>query len=81
MNNKLTEILLYKRTEVEQRKLQLPFAELMEAAWLAPAVIDFETALKNEEGIACIAEIKKASPSKGVITKDFVPTKIAREYK
>jgi indole-3-glycerol phosphate synthase len=81
MNNKLTEILLHKRTEVEQRKLQMPFAELMEAAWLAPAALDFEGALKNDEGITCIAEIKKASPSKGIITKDFVPTKIAREYK
>ncbi|MFZ4619216.1 MAG: indole-3-glycerol phosphate synthase TrpC [Bacteroidota bacterium] len=81
MNNKLTEILLHKRTEVDQRKLVQPFSELMEQAWLAPATLDFESALKNEEGIACIAEIKKASPSKGVITKDFVPTKIAREYK
>lgn len=81
MNNKLTEILLHKRTEVDELKRVQPFEEMMEKAWQMPATIDFEAALKNEEGIACIAEIKKASPSKGVITKDFVPTKIAREYK
>jgi len=81
MNNKLLEILEYKRTEVEARKDLLPFEQLMEQAWQSPAALDFGIALKNDEGIACIAEIKKASPSKGVITRDFVPTKIAREYK
>ena len=81
MNNRLDEILRHKKNEVEQRKIDVPFSVLIEKAWLSPATLDFEQALKKEDGIACIAEIKKASPSKGVITKDFVPTKIAREYK
>ena len=81
MNNTLSEILDYKKIEIEQRKQKHSFDELIEKAWLSPATFDFENALKNDDGIACIAEIKKASPSKGVITKDFVPTKIAREYK
>lgn len=83
MNNKLVEILNYKRNEVEQRKLTMPFDNVIEEAWEVPATLDFEEALKNssENGIACIAEIKKASPSKGLITKDFQPTKIAKEYK
>lgn len=83
MNNKLVEILAYKKIEVEQRKVLLPFDEIIEKSWEVSATIDFEDALKNsdEHGIACIAEIKKASPSKGLITKDFQPTKIAKEYK
>lgn len=83
MNNKLTEILEYKKREVEQHKLLLPFDDIIEKACLVQETLDFENALKEtaETGIACIAEIKKASPSKGIITKDFVPTKIAREYK
>ncbi|MFA6456584.1 MAG: indole-3-glycerol phosphate synthase TrpC [Bacteroidota bacterium] len=81
MNKVLTEILEYKKHEVEQHKTSVPFDQLIEQAWQCSAVLDFAQALKNEEGIACIAEIKKASPSKGVITKDFIPTKIAREYK
>ncbi len=83
MNNKLIEILEYKKTEVEQRKQLFPFDDVIEKAWQVEATLDFEDALKGtaENSIACIAEIKKASPSKGVITKDFQPSKIAREYK
>jgi indole-3-glycerol phosphate synthase len=81
MNNKLSEILAHKKIEVELRKQEFPFDELIEKAWQTTATVDFEDALKNDEGITCIAEIKKASPSKGIITRDFVPTKIAREYK
>lgn len=83
MNNKLVEILEFKKKEVEQRKQLLSFDDIIEKAWQVQTTLDFEDALKNTEegGIACIAEIKKASPSKGVITKDFQPSKIAREYK
>lgn len=81
MNNKLTEILDHKRTEVQQRKSERPFNTLVDAVADCPAVLDFSEALRSPDGIACIAEIKKASPSKGVITNDFLPTKIAREYK
>ncbi|MFA6468379.1 MAG: indole-3-glycerol phosphate synthase TrpC [Bacteroidota bacterium] len=81
MNKILTEILEHKKTEVERLKITAPFDQLIEQAWQSPAVLDFGLALKNDDGIACIAEIKKASPSKGVITRDFIPTKIAREYK
>ncbi|MCK9409641.1 MAG: indole-3-glycerol phosphate synthase TrpC [Bacteriovoracaceae bacterium] len=81
MNNKLIEILEYKKSEVAERKLTVPFEELIDTAWECSATLDFGAALKNDERISCIAEIKKASPSKGVITRDFVPSKIAREYK
>ncbi|MBP9212869.1 MAG: indole-3-glycerol phosphate synthase TrpC [Bacteroidetes bacterium] len=81
MNDKLKEILAAKQTEVAERKLAVPFDVLMEKAWECPATDDLVRALKNDDGISCIAEIKKASPSKGIITKDFVPARIARDYK
>lgn len=41
---------------------------------------DFFSALKNNTDISIIAEVKKASPSKGIIKEDFDPVKIAKEY-
>ena len=48
-----------------------------------PPTDDFASALKlhNQDECVCIAELKKASPSKGIIAKSFSPEKIAREYK
>jgi indole-3-glycerol phosphate synthase len=83
MNNTLLEILEFKKNEVVQRKQIVSFDDIIEKACLVDATLDFENSLKNfgESGFACIAEIKKASPSKGLITKDFQLSKIAREYK
>jgi indole-3-glycerol phosphate synthase len=77
-------------TIVEQKKrevAQLP-ARLIAAGDLRDAMLehgerrDFIAALKNPRagGIGLIAEVKKASPSAGVICKDFDPVRIAREY-
>ena len=74
---------------VEQKKLEvakLP-ARIIAAGDLRDAMLehgerrDFISALKNPRGdIALIAEVKKASPSAGIICKDFDPVKIAKEY-
>ena len=77
MADKLTEICVTKRTEVAQRK------PLGLSHWPAPtSVRGFEAALraKAETGFALIAEIKKASPSKGLIRADFNPPAHARAY-
>jgi indole-3-glycerol phosphate synthase len=77
MTNKLTEICANKRLEVAERKPKGL------AHWSPPsAVRGFEAALraKAETGFALIAEIKKASPSKGLIRADFDPTAHARAY-
>lgn len=75
--NKLDEICATKRREVAVRKLQGL------AMWPAPSPVrGFEASMraKVETGFALIAEIKKASPSKGLIRKDFDPPSHARAY-
>jgi indole-3-glycerol phosphate synthase len=83
MKNKLDEINAWKRTEVEQKKAVVPFEQLMGAAFDSPQPLDFAETISNKDDypIHCIAEIKKASPSKGVIVKDLAVEKTAREYK
>ena len=75
--NKLDEICATKRGEVAARKMQGL------AMWPAPSPVrGFERAIraKAEAGFALIAEIKKASPSKGLIRADFDPPAHARAY-
>lgn len=75
--NKLDEICATKRQEIARRKTEGL------AMWPTPtAVRGFETAMraKAATGLALIAEIKKASPSKGLIRKDFDPAAHASAY-
>jgi indole-3-glycerol phosphate synthase len=77
MTNKLTEICANKRLEVAERKPKGL------AHWSPPSVVrGFEAALraKAKTGFALIAEIKKASPSKGLIRANFDPPAHARAY-
>ncbi|MEZ0277745.1 MAG: indole-3-glycerol phosphate synthase TrpC [Methylibium sp.] len=79
----LDRILAYKREEVEAAKAALPEAELRRRIESAPPVRPFAAALHSriERGdFALIAEIKKASPSKGLIRADFDPPSLARGY-
>lgn len=78
----LRKILEAKRAEVETRKKQVPLEALKERLSEAPPVRPFAQALKRREGepIRLIAELKKASPSKGVFRGDFDPEAILRAY-
>jgi indole-3-glycerol phosphate synthase len=82
MADKLAEILATKRAEVAMRKRREPVAALAELAREQGPARGFRQALerKAETGFALIAEIKKASPSKGLIRADFHPADHARAY-
>ena len=75
----LSEIAAYKREFVAARQRQRSLADVRAHARDTPMPADFAGALAAD-GIALIAEVKKASPSKGVIRADFDPERIADAY-
>ena len=62
------------------RKADMPLEELIRTAAAEPPPRDFLGAIRRSKDIALIAEVKKASPSKGTIREDFDPVQIARCY-
>src|ERR1700722_3040872 len=83
MTDILQKICADTRTEVERRKTVKPFAVLETEAREASPPRGFEKVLRAKRdsgGIGVIAEIKKASPSAGVILHDYAPAEIAKAY-
>src|SRR5208337_2953275 len=76
----LDKIVADKEREVTAAKKRVPEEQLRESLGVAPPVRDFFAALDGRGTIRLIAEVKKASPSKGVIREDFRPVEIARTY-
>ncbi len=83
MSDILDKITAYKLEEIAAAKLARPLSEVEQAAQAADAPRGFIRALESkraESKAALIAEIKKASPSKGLIRADFNPPQIAQAY-
>ena len=83
MSDILTTILARKHEEIEQRSRVRSLADLRARAAVQPGTRGFVRAIQRRldaGDAAVIAEIKKASPSKGVIRKDFQPAQIAASY-
>lgn len=78
----LEKIKAYKLEEIEVAKARIPLADLEVEAQNAPVVRPFADALLqvSKSGFGLIAEIKKASPSKGLIREDFNPSALAEAY-
>ena len=79
----LKKIIAHKQQEISERQANIGMAELKQQASEQPACRGFVTAMVdkvNAGQAAVIAELKKASPSKGVIREHFLPAEIATSY-
>lgn len=76
----LDKIITFKKTEVAEIKQQISISHLDRAIALRTKYFDFKQALAIDK-TNIIAEVKKASPSKGIIREDFSPVDIALAYK
>ncbi|MBK9940785.1 MAG: indole-3-glycerol phosphate synthase TrpC [Kouleothrix sp.] len=76
----LNRILAHKRSEVARQSAALPLAQLATMAAAAPAPRPLDAALRRPGCVALIAEVKQASPSKGLLIENFDPLALARTY-
>lgn len=78
----LDEILTHKRTEIARQQAAQPLAEVRLAAETARLPLDFVAALRHAPSRpALIAEIKRRSPSRGLLAVEFDPSRLARTYR
>ena len=75
----LNKIIAQKKQEVEQTKKAAPATYLRERIARQKSTLDFALALRGDR-IRLIAEVKQASPSRGILTSNFNPTELARTY-
>jgi len=77
----LTKIIEEKKKEIEIAKEKLPLDKIRKQLTVLPSSRGFRQAISKEHEISLIAELKKASPSSGMLRRDFDPTKIAQVYR
>ena len=78
MSDILVELTEIRRHDVRMREVEVPFREMAERAAAAPEPRDFAAAFRGE-GTRVIAELKRASPSEGMIRDEFHPVELAKE--
>jgi indole-3-glycerol phosphate synthase len=76
----LTRIIDAKRRNLERTRMRVPEAVVKHFALKAPAVPSFKAALQDSKGVRVIAEVKKASPSKGVFRPNFSVSELVGAY-
>jgi indole-3-glycerol phosphate synthase len=76
----LDTIVASKRQEIDAARARVPDEELERLVTAAAPVRDFRASLERPAGVQVIAEVKKASPSAGLLRSDFDPVHIARIY-
>lgn len=77
----LDQIVAHKRTEVDLQRTSVPYSDVVARAQDVPPALPFRHALVGSPyPVSLIAEVKRASPSKGLIRPDFNPVSIATTY-
>jgi indole-3-glycerol phosphate synthase len=76
----LEEIVRRKRLDLERKKKEVPLAELERAAKVAAPIRDFPAAIRRPGEVSLISELKKASPSAGLLRKSYDVAEGARAY-
>lgn len=76
----LDDIVAYKKEELTVEKKQVSLSHLQEMPLFSVTPLAFLPAVRDRAGRSIIAEVKKASPSKGVIRADFEPLQLAKTY-
>lgn len=80
MTTILEQIVARTRSDLQQRTRELPLSEMQERARRQPPPRDALAALRAHHSVHVIAEVKRASPSKGLLAPDFDPVGLARTY-
>lgn len=79
MNDILAELCAQRQADAFEHERRFPYRDILRTLGDVPPALDFLAPFKRRRGVHIIAELKKASPSEGMIRKDFHPLELAEE--